>query len=428
MTSFEQWLGRSVDGVLAYIGAVSWADFTGSAYWATNQFWNQLDRPIYWSVPLIVQGATLEQAATGTYNDYYKQVAGQLAAYRPGDSKIYVRTGWEFNGNWFPWSAQGKEQAFIDSFHQFVDTFRSVSDRFVFEWNVNQSDGYSQTMNPATAYPGDDYVDIIGMDFYYDPKWDSADPMVAWNNMVNERYGLQWLENFAATHNKPTAYSEWGVTTDNMAPYVAQAKAWFDSHNVVYQTYWNTDDAYPGKLSDNSDPKTGSAYISSFSGSSSPPAPVPDPVVAGVTLNGGAASDTLNGLAGNDTINGAGGNDNINGKGGNDVLTGGTGSDAFFFDTKPGTGNIDKITDFNPSYDSIRLEKDIFTALGALGKMKPGSFWAGAAAHDADDRIIYNKATGALLYDADGTGGGAAVQFATVATNLKLAASNFIVI
>jgi Ca2+-binding RTX toxin-like protein len=43
-----------------------------------------------------------------------------------------------------------------------------------------------------------------------------------------------------------------------------------------------------------------------------------------------------------------------------------------------------------------------------------GAFKAGAAATDADDRIIYNAGTGALLYDGDGMGGTAAVQFATL--------------
>jgi serralysin len=47
--------------------------------------------------------------------------------------------------------------------------------------------------------------------------------------------------------------------------------------------------------------------------------------------------------------------------------------------------------------------------------MQSNFFFAGAAAHDGDDHIIYNKATGALYYDPDGTGAHAQVLFAVVA-------------
>ena len=52
----------------------------------------------------------------------------------------------------------------------------------------------------------------------------------------------------------------------------------------------------------------------------------------------------------------------------------------------------------------------------------------GAAAGDADDRLIYQATTGALFYDADGTGAGAQVRVATLGLNLALTAADFVVI
>ena len=69
----------------------------------------------------------------------------------------------------------------------------------------------------------------------------------------------------------------------------------------------------------------------------------------------------------------------------------------------------------------------MFTGLAA-GALAAGAFNTGAAATEADDRIIYNSATGALLFDADGTGASAAIQFATLAGGLALTASEFLVI
>ena len=72
------------------------------------------------------------------------------------------------------------------------------------------------------------------------------------------------------------------------------------------------------------------------------------------------------------------------------------------------------------------LDDAIFTGL-ALGALPAGAFRTGTSAQDADDRIIYDPATGNLFFDADGNGGGAAMQFATLQGAPALAASDFIV-
>jgi len=106
------------------------------------------------------------------------------------------------------------------------------------------------------------------------------------------------------------------------------------------------------------------------------------------------------------------------------MLTGGLGNDVFLFDASPGVANLDQVKDFNVAQDGIHLAVAIFTQLAA-GGLSPDAFFIGASAHDASDRIIYNGTTGALSYDADGLGGAAQMQFATLSTGLALTNTNF---
>ena len=96
--------------------------------------------------------------------------------------------------------------------------------------------------------------------------------------------------------------------------------------------------------------------------------------------------------------------------------------------TALGASNVDTIADFQIGSDKISLDHSIFAAISGLGSLDPNAFYAGTAAHDTDDRIIYDQASGALYYDADGSGAGAAVLFATLAGDPLIAASEFTVI
>jgi Ca2+-binding RTX toxin-like protein len=137
-------------------------------------------------------------------------------------------------------------------------------------------------------------------------------------------------------------------------------------------------------------------------------------------------------LTGNEFANRLYGNAGVNildGKGGADLLTGSAGADIFAFTTTLGAGNVDTVADFVSGTDKIQLSGasgQPFAAL-ATGTLHSGAFRIGAAALDADDYLIYNSGTGALLYDADGNGAGAAVQFATLSTGLELNYGDFVI-
>jgi Ca2+-binding RTX toxin-like protein len=143
-----------------------------------------------------------------------------------------------------------------------------------------------------------------------------------------------------------------------------------------------------------------------------------------------AAENFAISLTGNNMNNVLYGNNNTNvldGGIGSDVLVGRLGEDTFAFSTALGSGNVDTIDDFAAADDTIRLEDAVFVGLTA-GVLAAGAFNTGAAATQADDRIIYNQVTGALLFDIDGSGASAAVQFATLFGAPTVAASDFLVV
>jgi Ca2+-binding RTX toxin-like protein len=138
----------------------------------------------------------------------------------------------------------------------------------------------------------------------------------------------------------------------------------------------------------------------------------------GLALTGNAQANTIHGDAGANLIDGKGSNDNLVGK---------AGADTFAFTTAINVGNTDFIADFEVGIDKIALDDAIFTALSP-GALPVGAFVLGTTAGDADDRIIYDAATGRIFYDANGNGAGGQMIFATVTLGTALTAADFTVI
>ena len=117
----------------------------------------------------------------------------------------------------------------------------------------------------------------------------------------------------------------------------------------------------------------------------------------------------------------------LDGKGGNDLLAGLGGADTFAFTSALGAGNVDTLFDFSAADDTIALDDAVFGGLSP-GALPAGAFVVGGAAQDLDDRIVYNAATGQLFFDADGSGAGAAVHFATLQGAPAITSADFMVI
>ncbi|WP_419953141.1 hypothetical protein [Methylobacterium sp.] len=140
-----------------------------------------------------------------------------------------------------------------------------------------------------------------------------------------------------------------------------------------------------------------------------------------IKLSGNELANTLVGNAGTNTLDGGAGADLLYGRAGNDT---------FVFSTALGSSNIDRLTDFAAADDTIQLARDVFSALSA-GDLASSAFkdlGNTGAVVDSNDRILYNHDTGALSYDADGSGTAkTAIQFAVIDTKVTLTHADFLV-
>jgi len=255
--AFEAWLGRKNLLALDYLPGDTWANMVATAKWLPGYWWQgNPNRKVVWSIALTVSGTSLTQVASGAADESFKTIADILAHANPN---AIIRIGWEANGDWFAWSAGSGQQAnYIAAYRHVVDIFRKASPSFLMDWCVNIG---TLKVPPDQFYPGDQYVDIIGMDIYDKDPLSKIDPKAAWQSYLTSAYGLNWHRDFAAKHGKPMAYSEWGMGDEGDNPYFITAMAnWMATNNVVYNIYWNTNASYPGMISTGQYPKAAKQF------------------------------------------------------------------------------------------------------------------------------------------------------------------------
>lgn len=147
-----------------------------------------------------------------------------------------------------------------------------------------------------------------------------------------------------------------------------------------------------------------------------------------MTIDASASTGTLtfNGAAeldGRFIVRGGAGDDSITGGSGADTFSGGAGADQFIYSPLPVAGfSVDTILDFDPSGDTVVVSSGAPRRVGPIGV---DQFHTGASAQDAEDRIIYNPANGAVFFDVDGLGGVAQVRLLTIDAGLALTNQNF---
>lgn len=233
----------------------------------------------------------LDEVSSGRWDGEFRTSARYLIEGGYGDAVL--RLGWEMNGPWFPWSAVGNEDRFVQAYRHVAQVMRSESGAFRFDWAPNHVLTRAQWDATVRSYPGDDVVDFVGLDIYDKGPtgvWNSSTR--TWNDAgaVWRTYflpGLEFQRDFAMQHGKKVSYPEWGLAGggyespqaaggDN--PYFLQSMAdWMNNlpgsggGSLAYHAYYWSDPPHSGPHRLNSFPKAWALYKALVGGSAAVP-------------------------------------------------------------------------------------------------------------------------------------------------------------
>jgi hypothetical protein len=270
VAEWERFVGRRLTHVSTYFTNRSGSAMVEGAGWKASQFRGS-GKTLAAGVPIAGGGlGSLASVAAGGQDGTWRALASALVA--NGQPNAILRLGWEFNGDWFPWAARSNPGQFASAFRRIVTTMRSVpgAGGLRFDWNP----GHGPRYVPEAAYPGDAYVDIIGLDIYdqtFGPRF--VDPAARWADFMNRPYGLRWHRDFARAHGKPMSFPEWGIGDRHVAGarpdnplFIRNLADWIAVNDVAYQSYFDFDKPGDGfhRLQTGRFPASAAAYQAAF--------------------------------------------------------------------------------------------------------------------------------------------------------------------
>jgi mannan endo-1,4-beta-mannosidase len=161
---------------------------------------------------------SLPDIAAGVYDGYLTSFGQQIAAY---GHPVMVTFAHEMNGNWYPWGRGGKDNVtpaqWVAAWDHVVTVVSAAAPGLVdWVWAPNDEGG----AGPVAAYwPGDEYVDTVGIDGYL--RSDSATFQSVFGPTIAD---------IRALTSRPIWIAETGLTIDaatatRLTSYVAAVRA-----------------------------------------------------------------------------------------------------------------------------------------------------------------------------------------------------------
>jgi hypothetical protein len=206
--------------------------------------------------------------AAGDFSNYASQLGSNLVS--AGLQNSVIRLGSEANGTWegdYVGSTTQEQTLWASCFDNEVTALRQAAgEHFLIDWNP---DACTQPIPYANYYPGNAYVDIMGLDLY-DVDCHTPDVAVTFSTLTNEAFGLASFEAFAAAQGKPMSLPEWGLASSSAGDdpaYVGGIASTVDNGDFAFQEYFDTGSGGSLPIDAGSTPLSAAAYGKSFGNS-----------------------------------------------------------------------------------------------------------------------------------------------------------------
>jgi hypothetical protein len=149
----------------------------------------------------------LQRGAAGEFDEHARALASKLVA--AGLGGTVIRLAHEMNGTWSPYFVgytAAERRLWAAYWRRTALAMRSVPGAdFTFDWCVNAA----VLPLPLEEYwPGDDVVDIVGIDAYDSGVRAGLD---RWKTIYERPLGIRDVLSFARAHGKPLSIPEWGL-------------------------------------------------------------------------------------------------------------------------------------------------------------------------------------------------------------------------
>ena len=236
--------GRPCRIAHTYTDRSTYAEMTGGTAWTFDNF------ATFPGALVISQGLVpnrgendMTGCAAGRFDSLWRNFGTLMADTGRADS--IVRLGWEFNESTMPWRGTDPS-VYIACFRHAAVAIRATDPKVLIDWTINAHHTPKALCGGVSTncYPGDGYVDIIGIDNYDHYPWSPT--KAAFDRTASRPEGLTWLYAFAQAHHKPFSVGEWGVAggRDN-SNFIRWMHAWFAAHapGLAFEAYFTNCDA-----------------------------------------------------------------------------------------------------------------------------------------------------------------------------------------